>query len=82
MNCILLLLILFCCGNGGNGNHNCGNCHVGNSATTGCRPHNDCNQSNGIGANNGCRPTPPPPMPRTGFPYLEKEPCTCGCEEN
>lgn len=70
MNCLLLLFILFCCGNGQNGNstnnncHNC-NCHV-----------NHCVDS-------GCRPTPPPPpMPRTQFPYLDKEPCACGCEEN
>ena len=76
MNCILLLLILFCCGNGRSGNHNCGHSHVGNCTNNGCHVHNDCRPDN------GCRPTPPPPMPRTSFPYLEKEPCTCGCEEN
>lgn len=73
MNCLLLLFILFCCGNGQNGNcantgsHHC-HCHVNHCENHGC----------------GCRPTPPPPppMPRTQFPYLDREPGTCGCEEN
>ena len=71
MNCLLLLFILFCCGNGQNGNNTNNHCNKCN-----CHVHS-C-------VNNGCRPTPPPPppMPRTQFPYLDKEPCTCGCEEN
>ena len=73
MNCLLLLFILFCCGNGQNGNGTNTNCHS-------CNCHmNHC-------ANHGCGccppPPPPPPMPRSQFPYLEKEPYTCGCEEN
>ena len=71
MNCLLLLFILFCCGNGQNGNTSNTNCH-------------DCNCHMNQCVSNGCRPTPPPPppMPRTQFPYLDKEPYTCGCEEN
>ena len=71
MNCLLLLFILFCsCNNGQNNSCHSSNCHMNN-----CHVHHD--------TNNGCRPTPPPPpMPRTQFPYLDKEPCTCGCEEN
>ena len=81
MNCLLLLFILFCCGNGQNGNCHHGNGHMGCSHGNGCG--SIVGNSNGCGISNGCRPTPPPPpMPRTQFPYLDKEPCTCGCEEN
>ncbi len=83
MNCLLLLFILFCCGNGQNGNCHHGNGHMGCSHGNGCGCGSIVGNSNGCGISNGCRPTPPPPpMPRTQFPYLDKEPCTCGCEEN
>ena len=68
MNCLLLLIILFCCNGNGGCNQNC---------------NRGCNQrSCGSGREHerGCVPTPPP-MPRTQFPYLDVEPRTCGCEE-
>ena len=73
MNCLLLLFILFCCGNGQNGSSANGGCHSCNCQMNHCHNH-ECS----------CRPTPPPPppMPRSQFPYLDREPGTCGCEEN
>ena len=87
MNCLLLLFILFCCGNGQNGSCQHSNCQNGcghvNSCGCGSGTSSIGGNSSGCGVSNGCRPTPPPPpMPRTQFPYLDKEPCTCGCEEN
>lgn len=76
MNCLLLLIILFCCG----GNSSCsGNC----ASQNGCqrrevRRERECGcETSHI--NKSC--PPPPAMPRTQFPYLDVEPRTCGCEE-
>ncbi|MBR5597468.1 MAG: hypothetical protein IKW30_08695 [Lachnospiraceae bacterium] len=82
MNCLLLLLILFCSGNGQNGNCGkpCGNCIMPRNERTCCnnvRTECNCEEPRG----RVC-PTTPPPMPRTQFPYLDVEPRTCGCEEN
>ena len=89
MNCLLLLIILFCCG--GNG------CVHGHSHEHTCDNVNRCSMRNRseirnyserkdkeCGCNyendkNSCHT--PPPMPRTQFPYLDVEPRTCGCEE-
>lgn len=96
MNCLLLLIILFCC----NGNVSCGNmgCNNAGCGTARCntrgRNNVGCNMSREIvgerssgrrecdceAAPSGCTHTPPP-MPRTQFPYLDVEPRTCGCEE-
>ena len=80
MNCLLLLFILFCSGNGQNNHCHCGNCIM---------PRNERRCTNQVRRECGCEEsrvptcqTPPPPMPRTSFPYLETEPRTCGCEEN
>ena len=82
MNCLLLLLILFCSGNGQNGN--CGN-HCG----TCIMPRNERGCGNNVRKECNCVETrervcttTPPPIPRTQFPYLDVEPRTCGCEEN
>lgn len=70
MNCLLLLIILFCCG----GNGNC-------ASPRGCR-NQEIRRECGCEtprSNHSC--STPPPMPRTQFPYLDVEPRTCGCEE-
>lgn len=95
MNCLLLLIILFCC----NGNSGCNTCNSsgrmaanGRNCATGRK---GCSfavgENNSRSADRDCDcdgpkvnacPTAPPPMPRTQFPYLDIEPRTCGCEEN
>lgn len=93
MNCLLLLIILFCCN--GNGNCNLSNRNVENCGRPNCRRENSC--SNCVNAREGewerrnnrgdcdCDSSPhthtSPSMPRTQFPYLDVEPRTCGCEE-
>ena len=89
MNCLLLLIILFCC----NGN---GGCNTRGCYRTNGRRENSCVR-NHVAREDGCErrdnrrecdASPcvhthtPPPMPRTQFPYLDVEPRTCGCEEN
>lgn len=91
MNCLLLLIILFCCGgnecgcsHGNSHKHTCDNvnrCSVRNRSEV--RNYSErkdreceCNYEND---NNTCHT--PPPMPRAQFPYLDVEPRTCGCEE-
>ena len=80
MNCLLLLVILFCCGGNGKGcihEQSCDNSGRNNSVQWGgnCREKEFCES-----VNHSCH-MPPPPMPRTQFPYLDVEPRTCGCEE-
>ena len=96
MNCLLLLIILFCCGGNSNG------C----SRKDTCRNSNGCSRRDTCGSvckkdnygvreeydrcserkeEHGCNHDnhfshTPPPMPRTQFPYLDVEPRTCGCE--
>ena len=91
MNCLLLLIILFCCN--GNGNCNLSSRNVGNCGCQNYRRENSC--SNNVNTredewerrnNRGdCDSSPhihtSPSMPRTQFPYLDVEPRTCGCEE-
>lgn len=91
MNCLLLLIILFCCGGNGSGcghshEHTCDNvnrCNMRNRSEVRNYPErNDkecgCHYENDSN-NNSCHT--PPPMPRAQFPYLDVEPRTCGCEE-
>lgn len=72
MNCLLLLIILFCCG----GNGNCsGSCVRGNS---GCAVReNTCDRMDSTIHSCPTQNT----ASRTQFPYLDVEPRTCGCEE-
>lgn len=72
MNCLLLLIILFCCN--GNGGYNTGNCSIRNYNDRDCRKEQNCARSNHL-------PSPPPCREGTQFPYLDMEPRTCGCEE-
>lgn len=83
MNCLLLLIILFCCNS--NGSYNVGNC---SREGFGGRNRNVREECDGRNQQRECEcKTPnvhthtPPPMPRTQFPYLDVEPRTCGCEE-
>lgn len=78
MNCLLLLIILFCC----NGNDNCG--------TRQCRRENSCNRNRNartecnVGRDCDCAPVVhscPSTSPRPQYPYMDVEPRTCGCEE-
>lgn len=84
MNCCLLLMILlFCSGKEGKscttGRNNCKDnsrvkcfCEIGRD-TCGCgKTEASCSCDESI------PPCPPPPMPRTQFPYLDSE--KCGCE--
>ena len=80
MNCLLLLLILFCSGNGQGK-------VCRNQGETCIMPRNERMCGNNARSECGCEDTrervcPPPPIPRTQFPYLDMEPRTCGCEEN
>ena len=72
MNCLLLLIFLFCCN--GNGGGNTGNCRIRNYNAEGCRKEQDCARCN-------IPSSPPPCRVGTQFPYLDVEPRTCGCEE-
>ena len=96
MNCLLLLIILFCCnGNGNCGGGGCnrsgcdlGNCRRQNSCGETCNMRREENRERTVGRREcECDATPrvhthtPPPMQRTQFPYLDVEPRTCGCEE-
>ena len=84
MNCLLLLIILFCCGGNSNGcsrRDTCGS--VCKKDNYGVREEYDrCSErkeEHGCNHDNHFSHTPPP-MPRTQFPYLDVEPRTCGCE--
>ncbi|MBR5579310.1 MAG: hypothetical protein IKW28_10000 [Lachnospiraceae bacterium] len=46
--------------------------------TKDCKPHHHCGCSRSTPV---CQ-TPPPPMPRTQFPYLDSDHGSCGCEGN
>lgn len=79
MNCIILLALLFCCGNHSCGcthtdccreNTNCGHTHSGCGTGTGCGINTGC------GCTNNKRPEPRP-EPRPFIPYPGN---TCGCE--
>ena len=72
MNCLLLLIILFCCN--GNGGCNTGSCSIRNYSAEDSRKEHTC-------AKNNMSPPPPPCRVGTQFPYLDMEPRTCGCEE-
>ncbi len=97
MNCLLLLIILFCCncnGNCGTNNHgrgdscrmdyNIGNRHNMTRNVENAR-EDDFDRTN-MRRDCDCEVSPgvhscPTHQPRTQFPYLEVEPRTCGCEE-
>lgn len=90
MNCLLLLIILFCCnGNGCNtGNCNMRGCNTGRGNMGGCNTRRSNMEERNTNRHDcECNVSPcanthtPPPMPRTQFPYLDVEPRTCGCEE-
>ena len=91
MNCLLLLIILFCCnGNGGcnNTGYSRGRDNARGCNTVGCNTRRDNAGECGVNRRESdCDAAPcvhthtPPPMPRTQFPYLDVEPRTCGCEE-
>ena len=94
MNCLILLIILFCCngnGNSGRGGSCGGNCNTRKSCDVGCGLENGRNHEHcGFDARRECgcegntnfhSHNAPPPMPRAQFPYLDVEPRTCGCEE-
>ena len=86
MNCLLLLIILFCCGGNGCSGNGCGN-----SCGRSCDNYKRCDvtpapRMGNCNVRESCEPVnqpcqTPPPMPRTQFPYLDVEPRTCGCEE-
>lgn len=83
MNCLLLLIILFCCGNNGNCS---GSCERGNSRRNNCNMGNRCDdgkcqRESRENVNDGNFASTPPQVARTQFPYLDVEPRTCGCEE-
>ena len=94
MNCIILLLLLFCGGNScGNG---CGSCGNGNRSS--CGNNNSCGSSNACGARRledegrgGDRDRRPPrpdfpnftPVDDPAFSRRNDGRCeTCGCEQN
>ena len=86
MNCLLLLIVLLCCGGNGMGCSNgytCNNVHRRDE----CGMRKECDRCSerrekeyGCNHDNHSCHTPPP-MARTQFPYLDVEPRTCGCEE-
>ena len=88
MNCVILLLLLFCggnsCGNGCGscGNGNCGSC--GNANSCGARRQED----EGRGADRDRRPPRPDfpnftPVDDPAFSRRNEGRCeTCGCEQN
>ena len=82
MNCLLLLLILFCSGNGQGRNcgNQSGNCIMPRNERTLCGNNSRNERSCEEPRERVC--ATPPPLPRTQFPYLDVEPRTCGCEEN
>lgn len=96
MNCLLLLIILFCC----NGNSCGGNTYIGNTCSGGCQRENyrrkssverkkcendyrdgKCAVDHRNVVKDDCGSCPASSVSRTQFPYLEIEPRTCGCEE-
>ena len=91
MNCLLLLIILFCCnGNGCNRNvcnesgrrESCGrkNCAEHITCETVHR-NRECAVENRSSAENRSSSDHGHCDKRTQFPYLDVEPRTCGCEE-
>lgn len=78
MNCIILLVLLCCCGNHGSGCTGRECCHEDINCG---HMHPNCGTGTGCGINTGCgctgkRPEPRP-EPRPFIPYPGN---TCGCE--